>query len=70
MTLQDRVLLHEETARRLVLIERCSSLPTEDFCRAILVVATNDPVLRAALNRSTLTTGKPDITKPEKPIEP
>lgn len=69
MTLGERIMLHEEAAKRLVLIEKCSSLTTEEFCKAILTIATNDPLLRAALNRSTLTTGKPDLTKPEKTIE-
>lgn len=69
MNLEDRIELHAETARRLVRIERCSSLATDEFCRAILSIAANDPLLRAALSRNTLTIEKPDLAKIEKPIE-
>lgn len=68
MTEFDR--LHRQTDFSLRAISMQSSMSTEDFCRAILTLARNEAVLRAALNRSTLTTGEPDLTKPEKPIEP
>lgn len=52
-TLEERIALHEEMAKRLRLIERCSTLSTADFCRAVLTLATNDTVLRTVLKRGT-----------------
>lgn len=67
LSIPERIELHDETARRLVLIERCSGLSTADFCKAILTLSTNDTILRTALNRGTYETFKGG--KPQLPIK-
>lgn len=64
MPLAERIALHEETAKRLVVIERCSGLSTADFCKAILSIATSDHILKTALGRGSFTVGRPSIGNP------
>jgi hypothetical protein len=59
----------KEFVDNILLIELRSELPIEDFLRAILKLASNDTVLRAALEHNITTTGKPDLTKPEATIK-
>lgn len=68
MSLAERIELHAEAARRLVLIEKCSTLDTADFCRAILALSTNDALLRVALKRGRFERFTGGI-KPELPIK-
>lgn len=63
-TLEERIALHEEMAKRLVLIERCSTLSTADFCKAILSIATSDHILQTALRRGSFTVGRPSVKNP------
>jgi hypothetical protein len=64
-----RSALLEETFRRLVAIENCSELPTDEWSRGLLNLSSNDAVLRAAASRNKLTAEKPDVAKTDKPIE-
>lgn len=55
-------------AEQLCRIEQHTSLATPDFCRAILHLAQNDALLKAAIERSRMTAQVPDPSKPDMDI--